>query len=252
MYTVLKRNGKVVDFDMGKITQAITLAFEAQQRDFIPDIIDFLALKVTADFEPKIKDHKIAVEDIQDSVEHVLVQAGYSDVAKAYILYRRQHEKLRDIKGTVLDYKEIVDNYVKGANSLIVKFETDDNFRIAVSVDMLDTGVDVPGVLNLVFFKPVKSKIKFVQMIGRGTRLCEKLIDGKDKDYFLIFDYCGNFEYFEQNVNGADGIVSKSISQRLFDVKLSLLVELQKIEHQTNPEHKAYYDKIKPELINKF
>ena len=113
MYTVLKRNGKVVDFDMSKITQAITLAFEAQQRDFIPDIIDFLALKVTADFEPKIKDHKIAVEDIQDSVEHVLVQAGYSDVAKAYILYRRQHEKLRDIKGTVLDYKEIVDNYVK-------------------------------------------------------------------------------------------------------------------------------------------
>ncbi len=113
MYTVLKRNGKVVDFDIGKITQAITLAFEAQQRDFIPDIIDFLALKVTADFEPKIKDHKIAVEDIQDSVEHVLVQAGYSDVAKAYILYRRQHEKLRDIKGTVLDYKEIVDNYVK-------------------------------------------------------------------------------------------------------------------------------------------
>lgn len=149
------------------------------------------------------------------------------------------------------DYCQLVDNYVKGANSLIVKFETDDNFRIAVSVDMLDTGVDVPGVLNLVFFKPVKSKIKFVQMIGRGTRLCEKLIDGKDKEYFLIFDYCGNFEYFEQNVNGADGIVTKSISQRLFDAKLSLLVELQKIEHQTNPEHKAYYDKIKPELINK-
>lgn len=149
------------------------------------------------------------------------------------------------------DYCQLVDNYVKGANSLIVKFETDDNFRIAVSVDMLDTGVDVPGVLNLVFFKPVKSKIKFVQMIGRGTRLCEKLIDGKDKEYFLIFDYCGNFEYFEQNVNGADGIVSKSISQRLFDAKLSLLVELQKIEHQTNHEHKAYYDKIKPELINK-
>ncbi len=113
MYTVLKRNGKIIDFDLGKITQAITLAFEAQQRNFNPDMIDFLALKVTADFEPKIKDQKIAVEDIQDSVEHVLVQAGYSDVAKAYILYRRQHEKLRDIKGTMLDYKEIVDNYVK-------------------------------------------------------------------------------------------------------------------------------------------
>ncbi|MBQ8783467.1 MAG: hypothetical protein IJZ57_06835 [Clostridia bacterium] len=70
------------------------------------------------------------------------------------------------------DYCQLIDNQVKGANSLIEKFENDDNFRIAVSVDMLDTGVDVPSVLNLVFFKTVKSKIKFVQMIGRGTRLC--------------------------------------------------------------------------------
>ena len=112
MYAVLKRNGQVVEFSLSKITQAITLAFDAQQRQYNSDIIDFLALKVTADFEPKIKDHNIAVEDIQDSVEHVLVQAGYSDVAKAYILYRRQHEKLRDINSTLLDYKEIVDNYV--------------------------------------------------------------------------------------------------------------------------------------------
>ena len=112
MYNVLKRTGKIIDFDLAKINQAITLAFEAQGRDYNPDIIDFLALKVTADFEPKIKDGHIAVEDIQDSVEHVLVQAGYSDVAKAYILYRRQHEKLRDINTTLLDYKEIVDNYV--------------------------------------------------------------------------------------------------------------------------------------------
>ena len=108
----MKRSGKLIEFDLGKITQAITLAFEAEQRDYNPNIIDFLALKVTADFEPKIKDHCIAVEDIQDSVENVLVQAGYSDVAKAYILYRRQHEKLRSINTTILDYKEIVDNYV--------------------------------------------------------------------------------------------------------------------------------------------
>ncbi len=112
MYSVMKRTGKLIEFDLAKITQAITLAFEAEQRDYNPNIIDFLALKVTADFEPKIKDHCIAVEDIQDSVENVLVQAGYSDVAKAYILYRRQHEKLRDINTTILDYKEIVDNYV--------------------------------------------------------------------------------------------------------------------------------------------
>ena len=116
MYSVMKRTGKLIEFDLGKITQAITLAFEAEQRDYNPNIIDFLALKVTADFEPKIKDHCIAVEDIQDSVENVLVQAGYSDVAKAYILYRRQHEKLRDINTTILDYKEIVDNYVNVAD----------------------------------------------------------------------------------------------------------------------------------------
>ncbi len=113
MYTVLKRDGKVVDFNLNKISEAITMAFEAQEKEFNPNIIDFLALKVTADFEPKIKEHRIAVEDIQDSVESVLVQAGYADVAKAYILYRRQREKLRNIKSTIVDYKQIVDDYVK-------------------------------------------------------------------------------------------------------------------------------------------
>ncbi|MBQ7108275.1 MAG: ribonucleoside triphosphate reductase [Clostridia bacterium] len=113
MYNVLKRDGKIVDFNLNKISEAITLAFEAQEKEFNQNIIDFLALKVTADFEPKIKDHHIAVEDIQDSVEAVLVQAGYVDVAKAYILYRRQREKLRNIKSTILDYKQIVDDYVK-------------------------------------------------------------------------------------------------------------------------------------------
>ena len=113
MYTVLKRDGKIVDFDVKKISDAISLAFDAQERNYNTNIIDFLALKVTADFEPKIKDGHISVEDIQDSVESVLLQAGYDDVAKAYILYRRQRAKLRDMKSTVLDYKSIVDSYVK-------------------------------------------------------------------------------------------------------------------------------------------
>ncbi len=112
MYRVQKRDGKVVDFDITKISDAITQAFESCERQFNTSIIDFLALKVTADFEPKIKDSLVAVEDIQDSVESVLVQAGYSDVSKAYILYRKQREKLRNIKGTLLDYKDLVDNYV--------------------------------------------------------------------------------------------------------------------------------------------
>ena len=113
MYQVIKRDGKIVDFNLEKISQAISLAFEACEKNFVPQVIDFLALKVTANFEPKIKNGLIQVEDIQDSVESVLVQAGYDDVAKAYILYRRQHEKLRNMKSTILDYKELVDSYVK-------------------------------------------------------------------------------------------------------------------------------------------
>ena len=120
MYNVKKRNGKIVKFELVKIAEAIKLAFEAQEKQYNQDIIDFLALKVTADFEPKIKDGLIAVEDIQDSVENVLVQSGYSDVAKAYILYRRQHEKIRNMKNTILDYKEIVNDYL-GNNEWRVK-----------------------------------------------------------------------------------------------------------------------------------
>ena len=113
MYRVVKRDGQKVDFDISKISQAITKAFEAQNKEYHPSVIDLIALKVTADFENKIKDGFIAVEDIQDSVEQVLIQAGYADVAKAYILYRKNREKIRNMKSTILDYKEIVNSYVK-------------------------------------------------------------------------------------------------------------------------------------------
>ena len=116
MYQVIKRDGAIAEFDIKKIAVAITKAFEANEKQYHPSVIDMLALKVTADFEPKIKDGKIAVEDIQDSVESVLIQAGYSDVAKAYILYRRQREKIRNMKSTMLDYKSIVDSYVKATD----------------------------------------------------------------------------------------------------------------------------------------
>jgi len=116
MFRVLKRDNKVVDFDIQKISGAIKQAFEACERQTTDNIVDFLALKVTADFEPKIKDGIVQVEDIQDSVETVLVQAGYADVAKAYILYRRQREKLRNMKSTILDYKDVVDQYVKSTD----------------------------------------------------------------------------------------------------------------------------------------
>ena len=113
MYQVKKRNGKVAEFNIAKITNAIEHAFDACEKQYNKDVLDLLALKVTSDFQEKIVDGLIAVEDIQDSVENVLVQAGYADVAKAYILYRRQHEKLRNLKNTFLDYKDVVDSYVK-------------------------------------------------------------------------------------------------------------------------------------------
>ena len=113
MYQVTKRDGKVVDFDITKIADAIKLAFEATETDFNDSVIDFLALKVSAEFLPKVRDGLVAVEDIQDSVEAVLSKGGYEAVAKAYILYRKQREKLRNTRNTLLDYKETVDKYLK-------------------------------------------------------------------------------------------------------------------------------------------
>ena len=113
MYTVIKRDGKTVDFDISKISTAISQAFEACDKQSHPDVIDLIALKVTAEFEPKIEDGKITVENIQDSVESVLIKAGYDDVAKAYIIYRRQREKIRNLNATMVDYKAIIDNYLQ-------------------------------------------------------------------------------------------------------------------------------------------
>ncbi len=112
MYNVVKRDGKLVDFNIKKISEAISQAFDACQKEYNQDIIDFLALKVTADFADKIEDQKISVEHIQDSVESVLIKAGYDDVSKAYIIYRRQREKVRNINATMVDYKQIIDNYL--------------------------------------------------------------------------------------------------------------------------------------------
>lgn len=144
---------------------------------------------------------------------------------------------------------QLVDYSVNYGDDLVLKFEEDDEFRIAVSVDMLDTGVDVPAVLNLVFFKKVRSKIKFVQMIGRGTRLCENIYGpGKNKSGFQIFDYCGNFEYFGEHPDGKDGKEMLTLSQRLFQIRLDMLFELQKLEYQEDAWFHAYYDQIKAEL----
>jgi len=113
MFQVIKRDGIVADFSIGKITAAITKAFDATNKQYHPSVIELLALHVTSDFQNKIKDGKITVEEIQDSVEKVLSESGYADVAKAYILYRKQREKIRNINSTMLNYKDLVDNYLQ-------------------------------------------------------------------------------------------------------------------------------------------
>ena len=129
MYQIIKRDGAIVDFDISKIANAIKKAFEATETEYTENIIDFLALKVSADFIPKIKDGFVAVEDIQDSVEAVLSRGGYEGVAKAYILYRKNREKLRNMKSTYLDYKETVNSYVN-----VLDWRVKENSTVTYSV----------------------------------------------------------------------------------------------------------------------
>lgn len=144
------------------------------------------------------------------------------------------------------NYCQLIDNYVNKADKLIRKFEQmDKNPQIAVSVDMLDTGVDVPSVLNLVFFKCVRSKIKFMQMIGRGTRLCPKVFGDADKKEFYIFDWCGNFEYFSVHSDGANPVAVKSLTERLYALRLDIAAALQSAEHQEREVDRRLHDELK-------
>ena len=144
------------------------------------------------------------------------------------------------------DYCQLIDNYVNKAHGLILDFEQMDKYpQIAVSVDMLDTGVDVPSVLNLVFFKCVRSKIKFMQMIGRGTRLCPKVFGDADKKEFYIFDWCGNFEYFSVHSDGANPVAVKSLTERLFALRLDIAAALQSAEHQEREVDRCLHDELK-------
>ena len=127
------------------------------------------------------------------------------------------------------DFIKRIDYSIKYSDSLIDEFSTSDKMpQIAVSVDMLDTGIDIPEILNLVFFKKVKSYAKFWQMIGRGTRLCSNLLgEGMDKERFLIFDFCNNFEYFRVNKNGAENGITESLNEKIYNTKAQIVRELQ-------------------------
>ena len=203
MYQVVKRDGKIVDFQLDKIASAIRMAFEAQEKQFHPSVIDFLALKVTADFESKIRDSRIAVEDIQDSVEAVLVQAGYADVAKAYILYRRQREKLRNLKSTILDYKEIVDSYVK-----VTDWRVKENSTVTYSV----------GGLILSNSGAVTANYWLSEIYDDEIANAHKNADMHIHDLSMLTGYCAGWslkQLIQEGLGGIQGKISSAPASHL-------------------------------------
>lgn len=194
---------------------------------------------------------------LQDLMNNGLkVQSGERIGKTIIFAYNHRHAELIVKRFNIL-YPEygagfcaLIDNYVTYSQDLIDKFEIRDGEpQIAVSVDMLDTGIDVPDILNLVFFKIVKSKIKYLQMIGRGTRLSEDIFGaGKDKEAFYIFDWCKNFEYFEKNPNGIDTAAIQSLTERLFCLRTDIAFNLQHQKYQEDAYCKSLHDELKAML----
>ena len=174
------------------------------------------------------------------------------------IIFAKSHKHAEEIENVFNllypqyngEFARVIDNKVNYANTLIEQFENPKKYpQIAISVDMLDTGIDVPEVLNLVFFKPVKSKVKFWQMLGRGTRLCNNLFgEGIHKTQFYIFDCCNNFEFFEENEKGIETTLAEGLTEKIFNLKLDLIVELQNIDYQENKQ----FGEIRKQLIKEF
>lgn len=191
-------------------------------------------------------------------MEKGLKVKGGDELGKT-IIFARNHKHAQKIVDTFNElypeyrgeFAKLVDNQVKYNETIIDEFSTKEKWpQIAVSVDMLDTGVDVPEILNLVFFKPVKSKIKFWQMIGRGTRLCKDLFGaGLDKKEFYIFDYCKNFEFFSVNPKGIETNNVISLTERIYGYKLDLIVELQNMKYQSDEKYCEYRKTLIKEFI---
>ena len=200
-------------------------------------------------------------EDTIRQALHILMTNGlkvdYGQKLGKTIIFAKNHEHAEKIHQIFLkeyphlpDFTKVIDNYMTYAQSAIDEFsEAWKMPQIAISVDMLDTGIDVPEVLNLVFFKKVMSKAKFWQMIGRGTRLCPMLIDGKDKERFYIFDFCGNFEFFRLH-KGKATANTIALQGAVFSLKFDIAYRLQGIEYQTD-RLAAYRDALVKQMSAK-
>lgn len=169
------------------------------------------------------------------------IRVDYGNKLGKSIIFAKNHrhaEKILEIFNrdypAYVGWAQVIDNQTRYAQSTIDQFSDPAKLpQIAVSVDMLDTGIDVPEVVNLVFFKRVMSRAKFWQMIGRGTRLCPGLLDGADKKCFYIFDFCGNFAFFRENPKGKDAAVQQSLQERVFNLKAQIVLKLQRPEYET-------------------
>ena len=200
-------------------------------------------------------------EDTIRQVLHVLMTEGikidYGQKLGKTIIFAKNHahaEKIRDVfykeYPHLVDYAAVIDNKINYAQSLIDQFSDPKKMpQIAISVDMLDTGIDVPECLNLVFFKKVMSKAKFWQMIGRGTRLCPGLKDGEDKNMFYIFDFCGNFEFFRMS-NGKPTALQIALQGAIFSLKAQIAYKLQDIAYQI-PELIAFRKSLVDDMVRK-
>jgi type I restriction enzyme R subunit len=179
---------------------------------------------------------------------HLLMQYGqrvdFGEKIGKTVIFAKNHEhaeKILEVWNQEFPdypshYARVIDNYTNYAQSLIDDFSDKSKLpQVAISVDMLDTGIDVPEILNLVFFKKVMSRSKFWQMIGRGTRTCEALMDGEDKKQFYIFDLCSNFDFFRLHAKGREAAAVSTLQERMFNIKLELAYKLQELPFQTEP-----------------
>lgn len=200
----------------------------------------------------------------EDTIRKVLntlmtdgLKIDYGSKIGKSIIFAKNHthaEKILEIFNReyphLYGYAKVIDNYMTYAQSAIDEFSDPQKLpQIAISVDMLDTGIDVPEVLNLVFFKKVMSKAKFWQMIGRGTRLSPGLIDGKDKDKFYIFDFCGNFEFFRMSKGNANAS-ARSLQGALFSLKAQMAFKLQDAVYKTD-ELSAFRQTLVDDMVRK-
>ncbi len=197
MYNVVKRDGTVVSFDLGKIRAAIVKAFEASSREIDDNVIDFIVLKVTADFSSKIKDGKVAVEEIQDSAEKVLSEAGYYDVSKNYILYRKNREKIRNIKSTIIDYKELVDSYVNS-----IDWRVKENSTVTYSV----------GGLILSNSGAITANYWLSEVYDREIADAHRNAEIHIHDLSMLTGYCAGWSLKQLIKEGLGGVVGKITS----------------------------------------